>query len=108
MTSEIECEFISLKLPKWTSVNSSLKNNDELRDKVNEELSKLDLEFKGTLKVKHILEVLHDDIGGTEIEKILTRNFDDLKVAVHYGCHVVRPEDNMGFDDPDHPIQGGG
>jgi heterodisulfide reductase subunit B len=87
------------------TVNSALKNDDELRAKVNNELSKVDLEFNGTLEVKHILEVLHDDIGGTEIEKSLVRNIEDLKVAVHYGCHVVRPEDNMGFDDPDHPVK---
>jgi heterodisulfide reductase subunit B len=87
------------------TVNSALKNNDELKERVNKELSKVDLEFKGILKVKHILEVLHDDIGSTEIEKLIVRNIDDLKVAVHYGCHIVRPEDNMGFDDPAHPVK---
>jgi heterodisulfide reductase subunit B len=87
------------------TVNSELINSDKLKEKVNKELEKVDLKFNGNLKVKHILQVLHDDINSTEIEKSVVYNCEDLKIAVHYGCHVVRPEDNMGFDDHDHPVK---
>ncbi|MCK5561642.1 MAG: 4Fe-4S dicluster domain-containing protein [Thermoplasmata archaeon] len=87
------------------TVNSALINDDKLRDDINQELSKHELEFKGTLRVKHILEVLHDDISTTSIEKLMVRNLEDLRAAVHYGCHIMRPEDNMGFDDPEHPVK---
>jgi heterodisulfide reductase subunit B len=87
------------------TVNSELINSDLLKEKINKELEKVELKFYGNLKVKHILQVLHDDINSTEIEKSIVRYCEDLKIAVHYGCHVVRPEDNMGFDDPDHPVK---
>ncbi len=87
------------------TVNNALKNNDKLRDEVNEELAKLGLEFRGNIRVEHILEVLHDDIGTTALEKLIVRNLNGLKAAVHYGCHVVRPEDHMPFDDPEDPIK---
>jgi CoB--CoM heterodisulfide reductase subunit B len=85
------------------TVNTKLKNNDKLRDELNKELLDFGLEFHGTIKVKHILEVLKNDLGITTIEKSLTRNLEGLSAALHYGCHVIRPEDNLGFDDPKNP-----
>jgi heterodisulfide reductase subunit B len=85
------------------SVNSALTNNDKLRSKINKELKALGLEFKGNIKVKHILEVLSDDIGVTIIERTLIKNLDGLIAATHTGCHVSRPEDNVPFDDTKNP-----
>jgi CoB--CoM heterodisulfide reductase subunit B len=100
------CDILSLCNGCYNTlktVNSALKNNDSLRNKINDELACFGLEFMGNIKVKHILEVLHDDIGITAIEKLVVRRFEDLRAATHYGCHVTRPEDNMGFDDPKEP-----
>jgi heterodisulfide reductase subunit B len=85
------------------TVNSALKGNDKLRDKVNGELAKLGLTFKGTIEVKHILELLTVDIGDGAIEKTVERRLKGLKAATFYGCHVVKPEDHMGFEDPKEP-----
>ncbi|MHC4756678.1 MAG: heterodisulfide reductase-related iron-sulfur binding cluster, partial [Planctomycetota bacterium] len=85
------------------TVNSTLKNDDKLRDKLNHELATMDLEFNGKIKVKHILEVLLDDIGVTAIEKTLKKSLDGLIAGVHYGCHVTRPEDSISFDDTKEP-----
>jgi CoB--CoM heterodisulfide reductase subunit B len=81
------------------TINSKLKNDDKLRKKINDDLSGMGLEFKDKIKVKHLLEVLINDIGSMTIEKALTRNLDGLSVATHTGCHVTRPEDNKSFDD---------
>jgi heterodisulfide reductase subunit B len=48
--------------------------------------------------------VLHKDIGLETINKKITRSFKDLKVAVHYGCHALRPSDVMQFDNPVAPV----
>lgn len=85
------------------SVNTNLKNDDKLRDELNKELFDLGLEFFGKIRVKHILEVLQNVLGLTTIEKSLKRNLEGLSAATHYGCHVIRPEDNLGFDDPKDP-----
>ena len=31
----------------------------------------------------------------------VSKRFDGLKVACHYGCHLVRPSDAVNFDQPD-------
>ena len=40
-------------------VNHTLKHDKEMRKKVNVHLAKIGKEFKGTVEVKHIVEVLH-------------------------------------------------
>ena len=42
-------------------VNHKLKHNKELRDGVNEVLKEIDMEFKGTIDVWHLAELLYDD-----------------------------------------------
>jgi heterodisulfide reductase subunit C len=49
------------------------------------------------------LEVLHDDIGITAIERTLKRSLNKLTAGLHYGCHVTRPEDGISFDDTEEP-----
>ena len=42
-------------------VNHKLKHNDELRDSVNEVLKEVDMEFKGTSNVYHLIELYYND-----------------------------------------------
>ena len=71
--------------------------------RINKRLSEFDLEFQGNIDVKHILQVLHDDIGLNTIEKNVTNLLKNLKFAPFVGCHMKRPMDHMGFDDPEKP-----
>jgi heterodisulfide reductase subunit B len=83
--------------------NTKLKNDEKYRDQINSMLSDFGLEFKGTIDVKHIIQVLHDDIGTNPIEKAVTKPLKGFKIAPFVGCHVKRPMDHMGFDDPEEP-----
>ncbi len=72
-------------------VNKRLKEDETLKIKVNEKLRQLgDYEFKGTIDVRHIGEVLGYDIGPWGIEDLIVRKVD-IKAAVHYGCHFLKP-----------------
>jgi len=82
------------------SVNSRLKGDDDFRDEINGKLADFDLSFSGTLDVKHILQVLHDDIGMQAIERKIVHPLKRMKCAPFEGCHVVRPMDHMGFENP--------
>jgi heterodisulfide reductase subunit B len=54
-------------------------------------------------EVSHFLKILSQaDFRKTISEKI-SKKFDGLKVACHYGCHLVRPSDAVEFDDPEKP-----
>ena len=85
------------------TVNTELKHSDHHKKKVNAVLSKIGKEYKGTQSVKHILEVLHQDIGCDKIKSSVQKELKGLKVAVHYGCHVIRPSAVLKTDDPFQP-----
>lgn len=85
------------------SVNSRLKSDDKFKKEINEILAKFGLEFHGYIEVKHLIQVLHDDIGLNGIEAKVINPLHGLKLAPFEGCHVKRPIDQMGFDDPKEP-----
>lgn len=85
-------------------VNKHLKENEEAREQVNERLKKLgDYEYKGSIEVKHIGEFLGADIGPTEIQKYLVRKVKG-RVAVHYGCHFLKPTRTRQVDSAEEPV----
>jgi len=81
--------------------NSSLKEHPELRAKVDEALAAGGLEYHGTVRVRHLLDIFANDIGYDEIASRVKRDLCGLKVAPYYGCQVVRP--GPSFDHPEFP-----
>jgi heterodisulfide reductase subunit B len=53
--------------------------------------------------VKHLLSVLHQEVGVEAIKKKIAKTFKGLKIAAHYGCHALRPSQVVRFDDPVRP-----
>jgi heterodisulfide reductase subunit B len=86
------------------TVNSRLRSNDKLRAQVNESLATQGLKYQDGVEVKHIVQVLVDDVGMAAIEKRVRYHLKKLKCAPFEGCHVKRPMDHMGFDDPHRPM----
>ncbi len=84
---------------------AELNINHELRQDVNEVLAEVGLEYTGNLQIKHLVEVLYDDLGIDAIKKHITRPLDGMNIAVHYGCHMIRPSSAIHFDDPNHPTK---
>jgi heterodisulfide reductase subunit B len=54
-------------------------------------------------EVHHFLAVLTQDNIMKVLGEKVTKRFDNLKVACHYGCHLVRPSSAVAFDDPEKP-----
>jgi len=84
-------------------VNKELKEDKKLKEKVNGYLKEIGMEFKGTIAVKHLIHVLAQDIGFEKIKESVKKPLNQLQVAQHTGCHVVRPAKIVGFDDPENP-----
>ena len=80
-----------------------LRNENGLKEKVNEALAKVGKEYKGTVEVRHLLQVLYEDVGPEKIESTVEKPLKGIKVAVHYGCHVLRPSEVLQVDDPFNP-----
>lgn len=73
--------------------NHLLKQNDELKRDVNNVLKKVGREYKGTVKVKHIVEILDKDLNHDKIQRMIKRPLKGIRVAAHYGCHFLKPSD---------------
>ncbi len=82
--------------------NFLLKKDEDLRAEVNKVLSKIGKEYKGKIEVKHLIQVLYEDIGIEKIKNMIKKPLK-LKVASHTGCHLVKPSYAMKFDDPEQP-----
>jgi heterodisulfide reductase subunit B len=86
-----------------SKANSALKSNEKLKNSTNKILAKVGKEYKGTIAVKDYLQVLCDDIGFKKIGEKITEPLKNLKVAVFYGCHLLKPSSILSFDDPERP-----
>jgi heterodisulfide reductase subunit B len=84
-------------------VNKLLKEDKHEREKVNGYMKEVGLEFKGTIQVKHLMQVLAEDVGLERIKETVQKPLTNLAVAEHNGCHIVRPQKYIGFDDPEDP-----
>ncbi|MFC2003057.1 CoB--CoM heterodisulfide reductase iron-sulfur subunit B family protein [Chloroflexota bacterium] len=81
--------------------NLQLRENPRLMERVNEALAVANLEYHGQVRVRHLTEVLVNDITPEAISTKVKRSLNGLKVAPYYGCQLVRPD--YGFDAPESP-----
>lgn len=84
-------------------VNAMLNKAKALREQINTHLKESGLEFRGSVTTKHLVQVLMEDIGIEKIKANVTRPLTMLNVAEHNGCHILRPKEYIGFDDPENP-----
>ncbi len=94
-----KCCFGSLK-----KAAHFMAQNPQAQADINSHLSKENLNYSGTIEIKHFLSVLYHDIGIKTIKETITQPFKKLNIATHYGCHALRPSDVTQFDDPVAPV----
>ena len=97
----VPCAACYLNLKKTDTL---MAEDAEIGGKINEALSAGNLHYQGgRVRVRHMLEVIYDDVGEAAIRAKVKRPLTGLKVAPYYGCQVVRPRD--AFDDTEHPVK---
>ena len=84
-------------------VNKILKEDKKLEEEINSHLKETGMEFKGSIETKHLLQFLKEDVGLEKIKSSVVKPLTSLKVAEHNGCHILRPKEYIGFDDPEDP-----
>ena len=77
-----------------------MRRNTGLRDRVNGLLMEEGLQWVQGVQVRHLLSVLAEDVGLVRIRAAVKQDLKGLAVAVHYGCHALRPGDVNQFDNP--------
>jgi heterodisulfide reductase subunit B len=73
------------------------------RERINERLAREDLRYDGRAKIVHFAEWLADDLGAALVASKLKKDFWGMRIAVHYGCHLLRPTPAVSWDDPMEP-----
>jgi heterodisulfide reductase subunit B2 len=81
--------------------NHEISSHADTRKTVAEALGR---DYDGSVRVRHFIEVILEDIGIDALKKSLTNSLEGLKVASYYGCLLVRPHDITGFDDAENPV----
>jgi heterodisulfide reductase subunit B/heterodisulfide reductase subunit C len=77
-----------------------LLSDPALHEEVNAELARVGRRYHGTSDVVHVLDLLYSDFGPGELRNRVVYPMDGLRIAVHYGCHLLRPSGALLFDDP--------
>ena len=77
--------------------------NPSMKDRINKFLADEELEYKGTSKIVTTIDLLHDIVGIEKIKQNVKKSLKELKIAVHYGCHNIRPSEIGRPDDPENP-----
>ena len=80
--------------------NYALKTDEERNYKINEFIER---DYKGEVDVLHYLEVLKNIVGFDTLKEKVTKPLEGLKVATYYGCLLLRPYNEIRFDDPEDP-----
>lgn len=80
--------------------NHEMINSPEMRQQVADAVGQ---DYDGSVRVRHLLEVLLEDIGLAKIQEAVVKPLNGLKIASYYGCLLVRPAEIMQFDDDENP-----
>jgi succinate dehydrogenase / fumarate reductase cytochrome b subunit len=77
--------------------------NPNTRERVNRTLAKAGRRYDGGTKVKHLLQVLLEDVGPRKLAAHVRRPLGDLAVGAFYGCHLLRAPGTERFENPEDP-----
>lgn len=80
-----------------------LHKDKQLLAQVNAILSTTGHEYKGTVQVKHFIQLLFEDIGLGTIADAVVHPLTNLVAAIHVGCHILRPSNILNVDDAQRP-----
>jgi len=80
-----------------------LKNNPAMKERVNGMLAAEGLTYTGSHTVVHTVDLLFDHVGIEAIRQHVKKPLTGLKIAAHYGCHILRPSELGRPDDSENP-----
>ncbi len=94
----VPCSACYLNLKR---VEEKTRSEPEILEKVNSVLNEDQLRISGRIRVRHLLDVIVNDLGRETICNNLKRALTGFRIAPYYGCQCLRPY--VVFDDPEEP-----
>ena len=80
-----------------------LDSDETMKMRINTFLKDENVQYKGSAQLISILDMFHDIIGLDELKKKITHPLNNIKIAAHYGCHLIRPSEIGRPDDAENP-----
>jgi len=85
------------------AANKRLKEDSGLLERVNGMLGGDGIAYRGTVTVKHLLWIVVREVGLQRLRDQVRIPMRDFRIAPFYGCYILRPSWDLGFDDPENP-----
>ncbi len=92
----IPCSICSHNLSR---ADKAMKTDDVFREKIERALGE---KYDG-VKIKHLLDVMVNDVGTDTLAKKFVKPLKGIKAVPYYGCLLVRPSEVSRFDNPENP-----
>jgi heterodisulfide reductase subunit B len=95
------CSACYLNLAK---ADHYMRESPVLAEKVNTALTAGGLQYlPGSLVIRHLLDVIINDVGLETVKRSVVRPLKGLRVAPYLGCMVPRPDYEKRWSDHEHP-----
>jgi heterodisulfide reductase subunit B len=78
----------------------AMLDEPELKQQV---VDTIDMPYEGKHDVRHLLDIMINDIGLDAIKEKVVKPLTGLKLVSYYGCFLVRPPKVVAFDDSENP-----
>ncbi len=92
----VPCSICSHNLSR---ADKAMKTDEAFRAKIEKALGE---SYKG-VKIKHLLDVMVNDVGTEALAKKFIKPLKGIKAVPYYGCLLVRPSEISRFDNPENP-----
>jgi heterodisulfide reductase subunit B len=89
----------------FKEVQSHLGGHPEDRAAIDIRLAAEGLVWPAQLRVLHLAEWLADGLGAGPVAARVQKKLAGMRLAVHYGCHLLRPQPAVRWDDPLQPTK---
>ena len=86
------------------AANKRLKTETGLLDRINQLLARDGgITYRGRVQVKHLLWIVVRELGLHRLRQEIRVPMENFRIAPFYGCYILRPSWDLGFDDPENP-----
>jgi len=92
----IPCSICSHNLSR---ADKAMKTDGAFREKIEKALGE---KYTG-VKIKHLLDVMVNDVGVEALAQKFVKQLKGIKAVPYYGCLLVRPSEVSKFDNPENP-----